>query len=50
MLERYPQVRDAMKGLAGKLTDAEMRRLNYSVDADKRDVREVVREFLSGIE
>lgn len=46
-LERYPQIIDAMKGLAGKLTDAEMRRLNYSVDAEKRDVKEVVREFLS---
>ncbi len=48
-LERYPQIVDAMKGLAGKLTDAEMRRLNYAVDAEKRDVKEVVREFLSGL-
>ena len=48
-LERYPQIVDAMKGLAGKLTDAEMRRLNYAVDAEKRDVKEVVREFLAGL-
>lgn len=46
-LERHPQIVDAMKALAGKLTDAEMRRLNYAVDAEKRDVKEVVREFLS---
>ena len=46
-LERYPQIRDAVNQLAGKLTDAEMRRLNYAVDGDKRDVKEVVREFLS---
>jgi glycine betaine/choline ABC-type transport system substrate-binding protein len=46
-LERYPQIVDAMRWLAGRLTDAEMRRLNYSVDAEKRDVKEVVREFLS---
>jgi osmoprotectant transport system permease protein len=46
-LERYPQIVDVMKSLAGKLTDAEMRRLNYAVDAEKRDVKEVVREFLS---
>jgi osmoprotectant transport system permease protein len=46
-LERYPQIRDAVNALAGKLTDAEMRRLNYAVDGDKRDVKEVVREFLA---
>jgi glycine betaine/choline ABC-type transport system substrate-binding protein len=46
-LERHPQIRDALHGLAGKITDADMRRLNYAVDAEKRDVKEVVREFLS---
>jgi len=29
------------------LTDAQMRKLNYAVDGDHRDVKEVVREFLS---
>jgi osmoprotectant transport system permease protein len=47
ILERYPEIREAMKGLAGKLTDAEMRRLNYAVDSEKRDVKDIVREFLS---
>ncbi|MCI0485519.1 MAG: ABC transporter permease subunit [Blastocatellia bacterium] len=47
ILERYPQIRDAMERLAGRLTDAEMRRLNYAVDGEHRDVKEVVREFLS---
>jgi osmoprotectant transport system permease protein len=47
ILDSYPQIRDAINGLAGKITDAEMRRLNYAVDAERRDVREVVREFLS---
>jgi osmoprotectant transport system permease protein len=46
-LDRYPEIRDAIRGLAGKLTDSEMRRLNYAVDGEKRDVKEVVREFLS---
>ena len=41
------ELRDAVNQLAGKLTDAEMRRLNYAVDGDKRDVKEVVREFLA---
>jgi glycine betaine/choline ABC-type transport system substrate-binding protein len=46
-LARYPQINDALRSLAGKVTDADMRRLNYAVDAEKRDVKEVVREFLS---
>ena len=46
-LDRYPQVGDAIKRLAGRLTDAEMRRLNYAVDGEHRDVKAVVRDFLS---
>jgi osmoprotectant transport system permease protein len=49
VLERYPEIRGAIKSLAGKLTDAEMRRLNYAVDSEKRDVKEIVREFLSAL-
>jgi osmoprotectant transport system permease protein len=48
-LDRYPQIGDAVNQLAGKLTDAEMRRLNYAVDGDKREVKEVVRDFLRGV-
>ncbi len=46
-LQRYPQIAAAINDLAGKITDAEMRRLNLAVDGESRDVREVVREFLS---
>ena len=46
-LERYPQLADAINSLAGKITNDQMRKLNYAVDADRRDVKEVVREFLS---
>ena len=49
VIERYPRIADAMAGVAGKLTDAEMRRLNYAVDGEHRDAKEVVREFLSGL-
>jgi osmoprotectant transport system permease protein len=45
-LRRYPQVGEAIQRLAGKLTDSTMRQLNYAVDGQKRDVKEVVREFL----
>ena len=46
-LERYPRLADAINSLAGKITNEQVRQLNYAVDAEKRDVKEVVREFLS---
>jgi osmoprotectant transport system substrate-binding protein len=45
-LKRHPAVREALNQLGGKISDAEMRRLNYAVDGEHRDVVEVVREFL----
>lgn len=45
-LERYPEIRAALARFAGRITAADMRRLNYAVDADKRDPRDVVRELL----
>lgn len=48
-LDRYPQVGDVVNRLAGKITNEEMRKLNYAIDAEKRDVKVVVREFLAGI-
>ena len=32
--------------LAGKISDTEMRRMNYAVDGEHRDTAEVAREFL----
>jgi osmoprotectant transport system substrate-binding protein len=45
-LARYPEVRDAIGELAGKIPDAEMQKLNYAVAGEGRDVSEVAREFL----
>ena len=45
-LAEYPEVHSALDELGGKISDAEMRQLNYAVDGQKRDVKEVVREFL----
>jgi len=45
-LSRHPEVRAALNQLAGKVSDADIRRLNYSVDGEHRDAEEVVREFL----
>jgi osmoprotectant transport system substrate-binding protein len=44
-LERHPEVRKALAELAGKISEQEMRRMNYAVDGEHRDVKEVVREF-----
>lgn len=45
MLERHPEVRATLAELAGRMTEDDMRRLNYAVDGEHRDVKEVVREF-----
>jgi osmoprotectant transport system substrate-binding protein len=45
-LTRHPAVKQAVDDLAGKISDEEMRQLNYAVDGQHRDVKEVVREFL----
>ena len=42
----HPETRQALDELAGKISDDEMRQLNYAVDGQHRDVKEVVREFL----
>ena len=43
---RHPEVRAAIADLAGKISDAEMRKMNYAVDGEHRDATEVAREFL----
>jgi osmoprotectant transport system substrate-binding protein len=45
-LARHPEVKQALDDLAGKISDQEMRQLNYAVDGQHRDVKQVVREFL----
>jgi glycine betaine/choline ABC-type transport system substrate-binding protein len=46
-LAEHPEIRPALNALGGTISDEEMRHLNYEVDGRKRDVKEVVREFLS---
>jgi len=47
-LGRFPEMRGALLELAGKIDDQEMRRMNYEVDGEHRDVADVAREFLWG--
>jgi osmoprotectant transport system substrate-binding protein len=44
-LEQFPQLRAVLAELGGKVTGADMRHLNYLVDAEQRDAAAVVRDF-----
>jgi osmoprotectant transport system substrate-binding protein len=46
MLKNHPEVGTALSELSGAISDDDMRRLNYAVDGQHRDVTAVVREFL----
>ena len=45
-LARYPALRQALADLAGKISEDDMRRLNYAVDGEHRDVKQLVADFL----
>jgi len=45
-LERYPELRAAIADLADRISDEEMRKLNYEVAGEGRDIEDVAREFL----
>jgi glycine betaine/choline ABC-type transport system substrate-binding protein len=48
-VEKHPEVREALRALGGKISEDQMRRLNYSVDGEHRDVKQVVKEFLDSL-
>jgi len=45
-LQEHPEVKAALDALAGKVTEEDMRRMNYAVDGEHRDATQVVAEFL----
>ncbi len=45
-LAQNPGLRQALSELSGKITDDQMRRMNYAVDGKHRPIREVAKEFL----
>jgi len=47
-IQEHPEVAQTLAELAGKITDEEMQRLNYAVDGQHHDAKEVVHEFLRG--
>jgi len=44
-LDNHPEAGVALRQLTGKITEDEMRRMNYAVDGKHRDPAEVIREF-----
>jgi glycine betaine/choline ABC-type transport system substrate-binding protein len=47
ILERYPAVGAALAELGGKMSDAEMRRLNALADVEHKDIAEIARAWLA---
>lgn len=45
ILKKYPELRIAIAQLAGKISADEMRQLNYLVEGELRDIKDVVQEF-----
>jgi osmoprotectant transport system substrate-binding protein len=46
ILQRHPEVGNAIGELGGKISDHEMQQLNYALDGQHRDVKDVAHEFL----
>lgn len=46
VLQQHPEVAQALAALSGEISDVDMRRMNFAVDGQHRDVTEVVRDFL----
>jgi osmoprotectant transport system permease protein len=47
---RYPKAREALERLGGRITIADMRRMNHAVDAEGQDPAAVARDFLARLE
>ncbi|PYX69989.1 MAG: ABC transporter substrate-binding protein [Acidobacteria bacterium] len=45
-LQSHPEIAHVLADLGGKISDEEMQKMNYAVDAQHRDSQDVVREFL----
>ena len=48
-LLRDPAIGRAMARLAGRVTERDMRAMNRAVDVDRRDPRDVARQFLASL-
>ena len=46
-LLRYPQVKKALEGLAGRISAADMQEMNYAADVQHENPNDIARRFLS---
>ena len=46
VIAKHPEVREALRALGGKISEEQMRLMNYAVDGEHKDVKQVVKEFL----
>jgi osmoprotectant transport system permease protein len=47
-LDRVPALREVLTSLANSISTEEMRLLNYEIDGNRRDPKEVIREWIGG--
>jgi osmoprotectant transport system substrate-binding protein len=47
-LNKFPKVKDALRELGGKISEEQMRNMNYQVDSEHKEVKQVVADFLAG--
>jgi osmoprotectant transport system substrate-binding protein len=47
-LQQHPEVAQSIAALGGKISDQEMQQLNFALDGQHRDVKDVAHEFLRG--
>jgi osmoprotectant transport system substrate-binding protein len=47
VLEKYPELKDVLNKLAGKISNEQMQQLNYEVDVEKAKAGEVAKQFLT---
>jgi osmoprotectant transport system permease protein len=45
----HPELREVLDALSGRISMADMRRMNHAVDAGRRDPAQVAAEFLAGL-
>lgn len=46
-LKKYPKLNDTLEKLTGLISDDEMRAMNYAVEVEQKNEKEVAREFLT---
>ena len=46
VITKHPEIREALRALGGKVSEEQMRLMNYAVDGEHKDVKQVVKDFL----